>query len=392
MPVSNTLAQLVPTLYAQGLMALRANCVMPRLVMNDFGDEVKKKGDVIQVPLPSAIQTVAVVPAAYAPDPGNLAPTTAPVAMNQWYEAAFAISEQELARTIDGVVPMQLTAAIKALAEQVNASIFALFPYVSSVVGTAGTTPFGNDITAATNARRALTKALAPISDRRIVLGPDAYASALALPQFYGAQFSGDTNMIRKGMIGEKFGFDWHEDQQVPTDTLGTITTGLAAQAAPAGPTSAQTPLLSTINATTAASTGACALNAGNLVQFSGDSQVYSLVANAVQPAHGATVALTITPAKVVPLNGGEAITLVNTSSATVNLAFHPWAFAFASRPLINEELGRDIDMEMMEPDPVSGLSLRLTIRNEYRRTRFAFDLLWGTAPVRPQLATRIQG
>lgn len=47
MTVENNLSSVIPTLYAQGLEALRSMCIMPRVVLNDFGEEVHEKGEII---------------------------------------------------------------------------------------------------------------------------------------------------------------------------------------------------------------------------------------------------------------------------------------------------------------------------------------------------------
>jgi hypothetical protein len=379
--VNNTLSAVIPTLYAKGLMALRHNAVMPRLVTNDFGNEVRQKGEIIQIPLPSAIATAAVVPAAYAPDPGNIAPTTAQIPLDSWYEAAFVLSEKEMAQIVDGIMPIQASAAVEALATQVNASILALYTTVGNSTGTAGTTPFASDVTAATNAGAILSQQLAPTTDRKMVLNPTAYGQALALPAFYGALYGGNTDMVKEGYIGRKFGFDWAEDQSIPVSAAGALTGTVTANGAQAAG-------LTSISIATAASSS-FAPNAGNLIKFSGDNQTYSVQSGAALGA-SATGAFVIYPAKVVALAGGETVTI--TASATVNLAFHRQAFAFASRPLGRENLTMDTDMSMSVPDPQSGLSLRLTIREEFRRTRFAYDILWGVTSVRPQLACRVLG
>jgi hypothetical protein len=220
-----------------------------------------------------------------------------------------------------------------------------------------------------------------------MVLGPDAYANALALPSFYGALYSGTTSLVDEARIGRKFGFDWAEDQQIPTDLNGTITTGLSLVAATTQPVGTTAVL-----ATTAASTGACNLNAGCLIKFAGDSQVYSLTSSAVQASASGAVTLNISPSLQVAQTGGAAVTLVNSQSGLVNLAFHPWSMAFASRPLMNDEIGQPIDMEYTDTDPVSGVTMRLSVRQEFRRTRFSYDVLWGVGPVRPALACRVYG
>lgn len=382
---ANTLQNLIPTLFAQGLQSLRSNCVMPSMVLNDFGDEAKEKGEIIQVPVPSAMAVSDVVPGPTAPDPAGVAPSTASIPLTNWKESAFTLTERELAAVVDGIAPMQLSSAVEALAQSVNASIFALHNGIYGFTGTPGTTPFATDITAATAARRVLGMQKAPLNNRRMVINPDAEASALSLPAFYGALNSGTDQAIKEGQIGRKFGFDWMMDQQVPTHVSGTITTGLAAKAA-----TAQASGLYSVTATTAATTGAAALLAGDIITFAGDSQTYTLTANATQAAAATDVVLSISPAKKVALVGGEAITVK--PSHVVNLAFQREAFAFASRPLASASLTKNKDESFQISDPVSGMTMRLSYREEFHRTRLAFDILWGVGLIRPELACRVAG
>lgn len=385
MAVSNTLSSVVPLIFAQGLKALRRNAVMPRLVLNDWGNEVKEKGDTIQVPLPSAISVQDVTPGAYAPDSGNIAPTTATIPLSYWREAPFTLSDKEVAQITEGVVPIQLSAAVEGLAADVNSKILGLYTYVGNYVGTAGTTPFASDTSLVTSARKSLTVNLAPTADRRFVIDPSAEANALGLPAFQYYLYAGNDDVIRKGEIGEKLGFTWHVDQQVPTQTAGTITTGLAAKTS-----TAQAVGLTSIVATTAASTGACALKKGDIIAIAGQSQTYALQADATQASASTDVTLTIYPPLAVALAGSEAITVK--ASHVVNLAFHKQAFAFASRPLAMNQLTSDAEDSYMVPDPVSGITMRLTWRREFHRTRMAFDILYGVGAIRPNLAVRVAG
>lgn len=386
MTVSNTLSSVIPSLFAQGLKSLRRNSVMPSLVNNDFGTEVKQKGDTITIPIPSAIAATDVVPAAYAPDSGNIAPTTATIPLSSWKEAPFTLTEKELAQVVDGIVPIQLSSAVESIADAINQSIFTLHTGVYGYVGTAGTTPFGTPgIGDATSVRKVLGKQLAPLNERRMVLDPDAEAAALSLQAFSYYLNSGDAQVMKEGQIGRKFGFDWFMDQRVPTHTSGTITTGLAAKAA-----TPQAAGLKAIVCTTAASTGACALNIGDIILFSGDSQTYTLTAAATQASAATDVTLNISPGKVVALTGGETVTVK--ASHVVNLGFHRDAFAFASRPMTQNNLTMNKDQSYMVADPVSGITMRLSYREEFHRTRLAFDVLWGVGLIRPELACRLAG
>ena len=384
--MANILTPIIPTLFSQGLKALRRNCVMPSLVNNSYSSETAQKGQVILVPLPSAIAVQDVIPGPVAPDPAGIAPTTASIPLSYWKEAPFSLNEREVAQVVDGIVPIQLSAAVEAIADAINQSIFGLYTGVYGYVGVAGTTPFATNYTPATDARKTLNNQLAPMNNRRFVVNPDAEAQALNLQAFAYALNAGNTDVIKEGQIGRKLGFDWFMDQRVPTQVAGTITTGLVAQAA-----TVQAAGLTTIVATTAASTGACAINLGDIITFAGDTQTYAVTAAAVQAAAATNVNISISPPKVVALAGGEAITVK--ASHVVNLAFQRDAFAFASRQLQGDMLSKDnIDDTMMVSDPISGLSMRLMYRTEYHRTRLAFDVLWGVGLIRPQLACRIAG
>jgi len=388
--VNNTLTSVIPTLYAHALKALRRNCVMPRLVTNDFSNEVSKKGQIIQIPLPSVLGVTDVVPAAFAPDPGNISPTTASIPLNNWKESAFALSQKELAQIVNGIVPVQMTSAVEAIADAINVSIMGLYAAVPNYTGTAGTTPFATTVLAATNAGLQLTTNLTPMAARRIVLNPTAYSTALALPQFNAFYSSNDPDVMTDGIIKRKFGFDWAQDQRVPNVTAGTITTGLTTTAS-----TVQAVGVTSVTATTAAGTGACNLVIGDIVTFSGDSQTYCLTAAAVQATANSAVTLGIYPPKVVALAGGETITVLG--SHVANLAFHREAFAFASRPLEDDTVGELLglnspEVTYMVPDPVSGITMKLCVRSEFKRTRWSFEALWGVGAVRPMLATRVLG
>ena len=192
--------------------------------------------------------------------------------------------------------------------------------------------------------------------------------------------------MITDGLLGRKLGFDWYQDQQVPTHTAGTITTGLIAKAATAVAAG-----LKTIVATTAASTGACALLEGDIILIAGDAQPYVLTADATEASASTDVTLNFEPGLRYALVGSEAVTVKATH--VVNLAFQRGAFAFASRPL--DDIGQDIGLVLASEtmtDPITGLSMRLEVTRQYKQTLWALDMLYGGKCIRPELATRLAG
>jgi hypothetical protein len=385
MALSNNISAIIPVIFAQGLNVLRGNCVMPSMVNNSFSTNAMEKGQVVTIPIPSANATNDVVPGPYAPDSGNSTPTVAQISLDYWREAPFTLTEQEMAQAAAGYPARQANAAVVALAEYVNSTIFSKYKKLGLSTGTPGTAPFASSVDNAVDLKELLTTWKAPIGDRRLVLDTVAMGNALKLGAFAYALNSSDPNVMREGEIGRKYGFNWFEDQQVPQHTAGTITTGLATKASTAVAAGSKTFL-----ATTAASTGACALVAGDIITIAGHPRTYSLAADAAQPAAATDVSLTLNQPLAQALVGSEAITVK--ASHRVNLAFHADCFGFASRTLEHVAGAEPNPNSMQVADPVSGLTLRLQVREEFHRVRWAFDLLWGVDIVREQLGARLFG
>ena len=80
--MANTLTGVATRILAQGLLALRNNSVMPLLVNRSYGPEAAQKNSTIDVPIPSAIATRDVAPAAVPPTAENIAPTSVAIARN----------------------------------------------------------------------------------------------------------------------------------------------------------------------------------------------------------------------------------------------------------------------------------------------------------------------
>ena len=309
----NDLSKVVDKLLAQGLLALRGTCVMPRLVNSDYSNLAAQQGASIDVPIPSAIKAQAVTPGATSQDTGDISPVSATIKLDRWMEAPFYLTDKDLMEANRGVIPMQASEVVKAIANDVNATLLGLGRKFYGMVGTPGTTPFST-VVDATNARKVLNRQLAPVNDRRIVLDPDAEAAALGLSGFADVSKSGDARPIIDGTIGRKYGFDWAMDQQVPSFEASVMTEG----------------------------------------------------------------ALTV--------NGAN-----EAGAQVVSLAFHRDAIAFATRPLMDSANGLG-NLTQSAVDPVSGLSLRLEVSREHKRTRFSYDILYGADVVRRELGCRIAG
>ena len=382
---TNTLTTVIPQLLAQGLITLRENAVMPRLVNSDYSSLAAEQGSTIDIPIAASISTNAVTPSYANPNDSGITPTKVSISLDQWREAPFFLTDKEMMEAMEGTIPMQAAEAVKALANYVDSYLLGLYIGVYNYSGVAGTTPFATDVSAITGARKNLNNKNAPLQDRRFVFDADAEANALGLRAFQDVSWTGDARGINEGQVVRKLGFDWFLDQNVKSHTAGTITGALITK-----DSTTQAVGLETIVATTAVSGGAVDLKEGDIIDIAGQTTSYVITENATQAASNTDVSLKISPPLRVALAGNEAITRAG-GNHVANLAFHRDAIAFANRPLLDsvDGLGNQI---MSAQDPVSGLTLRLEVSRQHKRTRWSYDILFGAKLVRPALACRVFG
>lgn len=374
----NVLDAAIPKILAGGLDVLRKRTVMPSLIRRDFDDEAAQRGDTIDVWDRETPDVRDVSPSNTPPSTGDTTLDKTQITLDNWKEAPFYMTDKDILEVVqNGVVPDQVSMAAKKLAETINQSIFATYTRVGNYVGSAGSSPFASDYTDASAARRVLNEEEVPMDPRRMVISPEAEENAINLSEFADASFADDDSVIVEGQIGRKLGFDWVMDQQVPTHTAGSLTSTTVDGAHTAGIQQ---------HSVTLATTGSISLNAGDIINFAGDTTNYAVTADLSGAGD-----VQIEPALQADLSGGENVTLAVSSDHTVNLAFHQNAFALAVRPIADADL-EDVATTATMQDPVTGIPLRLEITREHKRTQWSFDVLYGTNSIDPRLAVRVLG
>lgn len=384
--MANSLQPLIQKLVARGLMALRQEARMPRLVNRAYEQVPGKKFSTVDISVPAAVTAQDVTPANTPPSTNDTALVDIQLAVDQWKEAPFYLTDKDVTEieTTDNFLPMQASEAIKAIANVVDNAIWGLYKDVGGFAGTAGTTPFQTDASEYLAGRKVLNNQLAPTDPRYMVINTDAEEKALGLRAFQDASFSGSIDGIVSGQINNKLGARWMMSQNNPSHTAGSITTGLIAKASTAVAAGS-----TTFVATTASSSGACALVKGDVISIAGHTRTYALTAAATQASASTDVTLTISDGLQLALVGSEAITVK--ASHAVNMLFHPNAFALVTKPFSGDDVF-SLGHFFSAVDPVSGLALRLEVSREHKRTRFAYDILYGVKTIRPALAARVAG
>lgn len=390
---TNTLTAVIPKLLAMGLEALRENAIMPLLVNRSYDAIAGEKGSTIDVPIPSAIAVQDVSPNYIPPDTAAVVPTSVPIALDQWKEAPFFLSDKDQLEIMNGFMPMQATEAVKAVANTIDQYILSQYKGFYGFYGNESSgaflTPFTDASGDPTNTKDALrvrtilNKQLAPMNDRRGVLDPDAEGAALNLRAFQDAAWNGDTAAIIAGKLNQKLGFAWFMDQNIPKHTAGTAAaaTNITNVTARAAGVASVTLVKASVTAT---------LLKGDILTFSGHSQTYVVTDTGplTIPTSG-TQAVSIQPALQAAVADTEAVDVK--PSHSVNLMFHRDAIAFATRPLVS--LGNQFGgFSQAVVDPISGLTLRLEVTREFKRIRFSYDVLYGAAVVRRELGARLAG
>jgi hypothetical protein len=215
------------------------------------------------------------------------------------------------------------------------------------------------------------------------VLNPDAEGNLGIVPEVLSAEKRGDAQGIIKGVVGEKLGFKWYMDQNIASGgyTPGTAwVTGytVSSISVAAGDT--------TLNITN--TTAAGSIKVGDIFTVGGSSQQYVVTVTATFSAT-VPMAISFKPALASAASAGVALTVIGTAYAA-NLAFHPNAFAWVSRPLGDiDGLGNNISAMT---DPISGITLRVEAQRQNKQTLVEFDILGGAALIRDALAVKILG
>ena len=387
--MSNTLTEVIPKLLAQGLMALRENAITPQLVNRAYEAMAGNKGSTIDVPIPSAVVVKNVTPAVTPATTGDTVPTSVSLTMDQWKEAPFHLTDKDMLEAMSGIIPMQASEAIKALGNTVDSAILSLYKDIYGFAGTAGTTPFASSTGSAGQVRKVLTNQLAPLTDRRLVMNPDAEANALNLRAFQDVNFAVTSADIADGKMPRKLGFNFYMDQNVPDHTVGSLGGTPATSPTDVGVAGAVGDTTITLEV---GGTNAMALLKGDILVFGGHSQTYVVGANKAGTA-GSDIAVSIYPALQAIVSDNATVTIKGTAASAYpqNMGFHRDAFAFASRPLSDNTQGLG-NIIASAVDPISALTLRLEVSREHKRTRFSYDILYGYQTIRRQLASRLWG
>lgn len=310
----------------------------------------------------------------------------------------------EMAMSLDEFSKNKVDPAMRALANQVDSDIAALYKYFHNSTGTPGTTPATALVWS--QARSKLLDSAAPKNGLVAVMTPLAEATMVDALKGLTNSAKEITKQYEDGNLGRMGGLDWSMDQNLVSHTVGPLGgTPLVNGASQTGTslitdgwTAAAASRLKAGDVFTIAGvnkanpvTGA---DTGILMQFVVDADVSSdgsgnLTAT-IHPGittSGAYKTVSASPAD------NAAITVVGAANTVTpqNLILAPGAIALA---FVDLPVPGGTDRASIANDPMTGMSIRLVrdydIDDDLFKTRF--DVMYGVKAVRRSQGARVHG
>ncbi|MGG4609979.1 P22 phage major capsid protein family protein [Providencia sp. Me31A] len=377
--MSNTLTGLIPTIYTALDTVSREQVGFIPAVSRNAKADAAAKGQTVTASVAPIAKTVDIEPGATAPNDGDQSIGNVEVKITKSKMAPVKWNGEEQlalgpAGTYNTILADQFTQAFRALSNEVDADLAALYYASSRAVGEAGKAPFGvaGDLSDAADARQVMSDNGAPTTDLQMVLGSSAIANLRGKQSvLFKVNESGTDALLREGIIGRLEGFNIHESANVKkhaSAATGYLVNGEKEEG----------------DILIAVDTGTGAFKAGDIVTFAGDAHQYVI---AVATASTITLAA---PGLRQDLADDAVITVLGTYTA--NMAFDRGAFLLAARTPAMPEGGDTADDVMNVTDPKSGITFQVALYRQYRQVRYEVGLSWGVAPVKTEHSCIILG
>lgn len=376
----NTLTGLIPTIYtALDSVSREQTGFIPAVARNAKADAAAKD-QTVTAPVAPVATTVDITPGATAPNDGDQNIGTVDVKITKSKMAPVKWNgEEQLALgpsgTYNTILADQFKQAFRALGNEMDGDLAALYFNSSRAIGAPKDTPFSvkDDLSDAANARQILTDNGCPTTDLRMVLGGEAMASIRGKQSvLFKANEAGTDQLLREGVIGRVMGFNIHESASIKR----------TAKSAAAGYKVNGAKKEGDIIIAISAGTGGIAV--GTAVKFDGDDNQYLV---AVATSSSITIAA---PGLRQDLADQAAVTVL--SEFTPNMAFDRNSFLLACRTPAMPEGGDTADDVMNVTDSVSGITFQIALYRQYRQVRYEVGVAWGVAAIKPAHSAIIMG
>jgi hypothetical protein len=389
--MANTVSftNLAPILYrSMDRVARELSGFIPSSMVNASGVTIAAQGDKVQsLRTTEAIDKASYTPAMQIPESGNKTNVMDEFAIDQYVG-------KELPLTGENTKKLQNIASYgqwveDEFAQMMRSAVNEMEAYLGEIAykaasrayGTAGSNPFASNIAAIGNLRKILKDNGCPTMDGMLSLVLDTTAGSAGignLAQLQKVNESGDTGLLRQGILGQLGGFNIRESAGVALHTKGTATGFDAAGGEPLG---------ETVVAVDGSDAGT--ILAGDVVTFAGDANKY--VINSATASGNAAGNITLNRPG---LQAALADTVEGTigNSFTANVAFHRNAIEFAARAPAMPEGGDAATDSMIIVDPISGIPFEFRMYKGYGMNKIELNIFYGGIAWKPEFIALLLG
>lgn len=377
--MANTLTGLIPTIYEALDTVSRELVGFVGAVSRDSSAERAAKDQTVRSPVAPAATTENIVPDTTPDDSGNQTIGYVDMTISSAKAAPIRWSgEEELSIRNGGqyerIIRDQFTQAMRALVNEVEADLAALYVNASRAYGAAGTTPFAaaGELDDIAEVMRILEENGAPTTDLRLVLGTAAIAKLRGYQSsLFKVNEAGTPELLRNGTIAQLMGFGLHTSAQVKRHTKGTANANYDTNCT--GGLVAGTTIIPM-------DTGSGTIIAGDIINIADDNPDYNYVVKTAL-ADGSLVIQD--PGLMSAVADGKDVTLA--ANYVANMAFARSAIHLVTRAPAMPS-GGDAASDVMEvTDPVSGLAFQVAMYKQYRRVKYEVGLAWGVKAIKPE-------
>jgi hypothetical protein len=375
MATSNTLTNLIPTLYNALDVVSREMVGFIPAVSRDSTHERAAIGQTVRSFVAPPVGISPITPGVNPANAGGQTIGSVPMTITRAEKAEILWSgEEQLSVSSPGITAQrilqdQFAQAMRSLVNAIEADLgAAAYAGASRAVGTVGTNPFvvGSDasIDNIADVRKVLTDNGAPLGDLQLVIDSTAGAGLRKVPNLYKVNEAGDSNFLRRGVLGELHGFEIRESVPgVARPTVGTVTATTNNAGYAVGATAITL------------SNAAVDLKRGDVITFANDVTQRYVVAEDIDGT-GGVLRIAAPGLRVALPTSTQAIVVLATGPR--NVAFSRSAIYLATRAPAAPLGGDSADDVTIVQDPLSGIAFEVSLYRMYRQVKFEVAAAWG--------------
>lgn len=378
--MSNTLGIYDPIFYAsEALIYLTNRLGLASRVYRQYDPAPQQKGSTINIAQPGTF-TAGSMPGSAT----DITPQTVSLVLNQWQGVVMSLTDKELAYTKEKIIQDHVGPAAYAVANLLDQGVAGQWTTIPWFAAAASPSTEADIIAV----RKIMLNNGVPLQDglMHFMVSPSVEADWLSRSLFNQANTSSDgADTQRRGVLGQKFGFELFSNQNAATATdvavtvSGTITVSAALIGASTITLTAGTTLTGTVVP-------------GDVIVITQGGKTYNYAVAASKTASGnALTGLSITPVLRTAMAGTETATISQFNGKVQNLAFHRNAIALGMGVLSELGDGKGASIGSVA-DPVTGLAMRSTVWYDGANAalKVRIDALWGISTLNGDLACRL--